>query len=177
MERVFTEDDYIRCDIVTGRLYRLLTSLFQDFLEVQLSEALGSQWINAVVKLADNISGKDMSQERNSLRVLLRKRDEKGLVLMDKTCIDVTIANTLMLFTCYYLVSVPRYNGFSKDEMIDIIHTYENKPASEYTNFDMAGLQEKLLECINKDIRVVLKCQEKMAVPIKRNGKDDKKKN
>ena len=82
-----------------------------------------------------------------------------------------------MLFTCYYLVSVPRYNGFSKDEMIDIIHTYENKPASEYTNFDMAGLQEKLLECINKDIRVVLKCQEKMAVPIKRNGKDDKKKN
>lgn len=33
MEKIFTEDDYIRCDIVTGRLYRCLTSLFQEFLD------------------------------------------------------------------------------------------------------------------------------------------------
>ena len=79
MERVFTEDDYIRCDIVTGRLYRLLTSLFQDFLEVQLSEALGSQWINAVVKLADNISGKDMSTEQFTGFIEKEGRERFGL--------------------------------------------------------------------------------------------------
>lgn len=87
MDKMFTEDDYIRCDIVTGRLYRCLTSLFQEFLEVQFSRALGPNWINAIVNLAENISGKDMTQERNSLSMLLKKRNEKGLVLMDKESI------------------------------------------------------------------------------------------
>lgn len=128
MEKIFTEDDYIRCDIVTGRLYRCLTSLFQEFLDVQFSRTLGPDWINAIVNLAENISGRDMSQERNSLSMLLKKRNEKGLVLMDKTCIDVTIANTLMRFTCYYLVSVPQYCGFSNIfhtiQMVKRLHLY-----------------------------------------------------
>ena len=177
MEKTFTEDDYIRCDIVTGRLYRCLTSLFQEFLDVQFTKTLGADWINAIVNLAENISGKDMGQERNSLSTLLKKRDEKGLVLMDKTCIDVTIANTLMRFTCYYLVSVPRYCGLTKADMVDIIHTFESKPESAYANCDTTALQEKLMDCIRSDIKVVLKCQDKMARQITRNGKQEKRKN
>lgn len=177
MEKIFTEDEYIRCDIVTGRLYRCLTSLFQDFLDVQFSRTLGTDWINAIVNLAENISGKDMNQEKNSLNVLLKKRNEKGLVLMDKTCIDVTIANTLMRFTCYYLVSVPQYCGLTKADMIDIIHTFENKPESVYANYDTTALNEKLMDCIRSDIKVVLKCQDKMAKQITKNGKQEKKKN
>lgn len=178
MEKIFTEDDYIRCDIVTGRLYRCLTSLFQEFLDVQFSRTLGPDWINAIVNLAENISGRDMSQERNSLSMLLKKRNEKGLVLMDKTCIDVTIANTLMRFTCYYLVSVPQYCGMTKADMVDIIHTFENKPESVYANYDTAALHEKLMYCIRSDIKVVLKCQEKMAVTqTTKYGKQEKRKN
>lgn len=51
MEKIFAEDDYIRCDIVIGRLYRCLTSLFQEFLDVQFSRTLGPDWINAIVTL------------------------------------------------------------------------------------------------------------------------------
>ena len=177
MEKSFTEDDYIRCDIVTGRLYRCLTSLFQEFLEVQFSATLGSRWVSAIVNLAENITGTDMSQERNSLNTLLKKRDEKGLVLMDKTCIDVTIANTLMLFTCYYLVSVPQYSNFSNAEMVDIIHTFEHKPESAYANYDTITLHNKLIDCIKTDITVILKCQDKMATQITKNGKQEKRKN
>lgn len=177
MEKIFTEDDYIRCDIVTGRLYRCLTSLFQEFLEVQFSAVLGPQWISDIVDLAESISGKDMSQERNSLSALLKKRDEKGLVLMNKTCIDVTIANTLMLFTCYYLVSVPQYSGLSVADMVDIIHNYESKPESDYVSYDAVSLRNKLIDCIRTDIKVVLKCQDKMAKQVTKNGKQEKRKN
>ena len=177
MEKNFNEDDYIRCDIVTGRLYRCLTSLFQDFLEIQFSATLGSEWIGSIINLAENISGKDMSQEKKSLSMLLRKRDEKGMALMNKSCIDVTIANTLMLFTCYYLVAVPRYSGFNNSEMVDIIRAYENKPESAYENYDTLTLYNMLIDCIKKDIRTVLRCQEKMAKRITKNGKQEKKKN
>lgn len=170
MERIFTEDDYLRCDIVTGRLYRCLTSLVQEFLDVQFSAVFGERWINNVVKLADSISG-SWTTEKNSLKALLKKREEKGLVLMDKTCIDVTIANTLMLYTCYYLVAVPQCRVLSKNDMIDIIHNFESKPTSEYVSFDIESLRSKLIECIKKDIKVVLKCQEKMATQNNKNGK------
>lgn len=160
MEKSFAEDDYVRCDIVTGRLYRCLTSLFQEFLEVQFSSVFGPLWISDIVNLADSACGK----ERDSLSALSQKRKEKGLILMDKTCIDVTIANALMLYTCYYLVSVPQYNGLSVTDMVDIIHKCENKPKTFYENDDAVSLRNKLIECIRKDVKVVLECQGKFKV-------------
>jgi hypothetical protein len=178
MDIIFTEDDYIRCDIVTGRLYRCLTSLIQEFLDVQFSEVFGSRWIDNIVKLADSISGPGWSTERNNLKALLEKKEEKGLVLMDKTCVDVTIANTLMLFTCYYIVSVPQCHVLSVDDMKDIIHTFENKPLTEYDGFDAEALRSKLIECIRQDVKVLLKCQEKMATQYtKSNGQVVTRKN
>ena len=80
MDKIFTEDDYIRCDIVTGRLYRCLTSLVQEFLDVQFSSVFGSRWIDNIVKLASSLSG-DWGTERNNLKALL---DKKALFLWIK---------------------------------------------------------------------------------------------
>lgn len=174
MDKIFTEDDYIRCDIVTGRLYRCLTSLVQEFLDVQFSNIFGSRWIDNIVKLADSLSG-DWGTERNNLKALLDKKAEKGIVLMDKTCVDVTIANTLMLYTCYYVVAVPQCRVLSANDIKDIIHTFENKPLTAYDSFDEETLRSKLIECIQKDIKLLLKCQKKMETPGKnkprKNGK------
>lgn len=174
MEHIFTEDDYIRCDIVTGRLYRCLTSLVQEFLDVQFSSIFGSRWIENIVNLASSLSG-DWGTERNNLKALLDKKAEKGLVLMDKTCVDVTIANTLMLYTCYYVVAVPQCQVLSADDMKDIIHTFESKPLTAYDGFGDETLRGKLIDCIQRDIRVLLKCQKKMETPGKnkprKNGK------
>lgn len=174
MDKIFTEDDYIRCDIVTGRLYRCLTSLVQEFLDVQFSSVFGSRWIDNIVKLASSLSG-DWGTERNNLKALLDKKAEKGLVLMDKTCVDVTIANTLMLYTCYYVVAVPQCQVLSVDDIKDIIHTFESKPLTAYDGIDAETLRSKLIECIQKDIKLLLKCQKKMESPGKnkprKNGK------
>lgn len=170
MEKTFTENDYIRCDIVTGRLYRCLTSLFQEFLDIQFSDVLGASWINNVVHLAENITGDNMRHERNNLKALLKKRDEKSLVLMDKTCIDITIAGTLMLYTCYFLVAVPQYNGLTTDDMVDILHICESRSKTEYNNCDTMVLRNNLVECIKSDITVILKCQEKMSRGRQKNG-------
>lgn len=174
MDKIFTEDDYIRCDIVTGRLYRCLTSLVQEFLDVQFSSVFGPRWIGNIVKLASSLSG-DWGTERNNLKALLDKKAEKGLVLMDKTCVDVTIANTLMLYTCYYVVAVPQCRALSVDDIKDIIHTFESKPLTAYDGIDAEALRSKLIECIQKDIKLLLKCQKKMESPGKnkprKNGK------
>ena len=177
MEKIFTEDDYIRCDIVTGRLYRCLTSLVQEFLDVQFSEVFGPRWIEHIVTLADSISGDGWGTERNNLRALLDKREEKSLVLMDKTCVDVTIANTLMLYTCYYVVAVPQCRVLSVDDMKDIIHRFESKPLSEYDGYDAQALRDILLECIKRDVTLLLKCQMKMAMQTNRNGRTNSRKN
>ena len=174
MKRLYTEDEYfVKCDIVTGRLYRCLVGLFQDFIEIQLSTALGEKWLDKIVELAKREIGNLKGSEKNTLIALLGKKDEVG-VTMDKTAIDVTIANSFMLHLCYYLVAVPQYH-LKKDDAIEIISKNEHVPVSDLQRLDDEALHQRLLALINKDIKVVLECQDKMSgfERNKKTGKDD----